>query len=381
VEWLSIGGDVLSTSDYEDRARYLTYVGRHRAPYIASHWAYLLRPLVPDQSGENGNLRYREIENQRMPVMSFLALDDKSRLARSDFVRLGLVTRPGEPGMLPYSESFLRDFEVRHCYDRYWEQTGCQHDWPDTRFLCSGHAFTVIVDAHDSFCVDQQSGVLSQFRHQHFLLGLIAHFQKAALLMLRDRLVVAMAQLDLSDVESVRLFKRSIRHIKEIFLRFTHRYWFHKISDQALARDLYRLWANQHGTDALYDEVRNEILDMTEYLDSDQMRQQAETVVRLTVVTVLGLIVNIVTGWFGMNLLAAADKPLLVRIVYFFAVFIPALGLILYTVYKSKKLAYFLEAMADDKVRARDKLKVFLQVWSRKRRAGRTIDDRRTPKA
>jgi hypothetical protein len=111
------------------------------------------------------------------------------------------------------------------------------------------------------------------------------------------------------------------------------------------------------------------------------MRQQAETVVRLTVVTVLGLIVNIVTGWFGMNLLAAADKPLLVRIVYFFAVFIPALGLILYTVYKSKKLAYFLEAMADDKVRARDKLKVFLQVWSRKRRAGRTIDDRRTPKA
>ncbi len=190
-----------------------------------------------------------------------------------------------------------------------------------------------------------------------------------------------MAQLDLSDVESVRLFKRSIRHIKEIFLRFTHRYWFHKISDQALARDLYRLWANQLGTDALYDEVRNEILDMTEYLDSDQMRRQAETVVRLTVVTVLGLIVNIVTGWFGMNLLAAADEPLLVRIVYFFAVFIPALALILYTVYKSKQLAYFLEAMADDKVRARDKLKVFLQVWSRKRRAGRTIDDRRPPKA
>jgi hypothetical protein len=381
VEWLSIGGDVLSTSDYEDRARYLTYVGRHRAPCIASHRAYLLRPLVPDQSGENGNLRFREIENQRMPVMSFLALDDKSRLARSDFVRLGLVTRPGEPGLLPYSESFLRDFEARHCYDRYWEQTRCQHDWPDTRFLCSGHAFTVIVDADDSFCVDQQSGVLSQFRHQHFLLGLIAHFQKAALLMLRDRLVVAMAQLDLSDVESVRLFKRSIRHIKEIFLRFTHRYWFHKISDQALARDLYRLWANQLGTDALYDEVRNEILDMTEYLDSDQMRRQAETVVRLTVVTVLGLIVNVVTGWFGMNLLAAADEPLLVRIVYFFAVFIPALALILYTVYKSKQLAYFLEAMADDKVRARDKLKVFLQVWSRNRRAGRTIDDTRPPTA
>jgi hypothetical protein len=137
-----------------------------------------------------------------MPVMSYLALDDKSRLARSDFVRLGLVTRPGEPGMLPYSETFLRDFEARHCYDRYWEQTRRRHDWPDTRFLCSSHAFTVIVDANDDFCVDQQSGVLSQFRHQHFLLGLIAHFQKAALLMLRDRLVVAMTQMDIRPVAS-----------------------------------------------------------------------------------------------------------------------------------------------------------------------------------
>jgi hypothetical protein len=380
VEWLSVTGEVLSTSDYEDRARYLTHVGRHRAPYIASHWAYLLRPLVPDRSGELGNLRYREIEYQRMPVMTYLALDDKSRLVRSDFVRLGLVTRPGEPGMLPYSEEFLRDFETRYCYDRYWEHTRCLHDWPDTRFLCSGHAFTVIVDANDEFCVDQQSGVLSQFRHQHFLLGLIAHFQKAALLMLRDRLVVAMTQLDLQDVESVRSFKRSIRHIKEIFLRFTHRYWFHEISDQALARDLYRLWAGQLGTDVLYNDVRNEILDMTEYLDSDQVRRQAETVVRLTVVTVLGLIFNIVTGWFGMNLLAAADEPLSVKTVYFLLVFTPALALILYTVYKSKRLAYFLETIADDKIPARGKLKAFRAGGPRQRRVERAIGDRRPRK-
>jgi hypothetical protein len=381
VEWLSSTGEVLSISDYEDRARYLTHVGRHRAPRIASHWAYLLRPLVPDESDEVGALRYREVEYQRMPVMSYLALDDKSRLARSDFVRLGLVTRPGEPGVLPYSERFLREFEERHCYDRYWEQIDRAHDWPDTRFMCSGHAFTVIVDANDEFCVDQQSGVLSQFRHQHFLLGLVAHFQKAALLMLRDRLVVAMTQMELRDVESVRSFKRSIRHLKEIFLRFTHRYWFREISDQALARDLYRFWAGKLEIDVLYNEVRNEILDMTEYLDSDQVRRQAETVVRLTVVTVLGLIFNIVTGWFGMNLLAAAEEPLLTKSLYFVVVFTPALALILYTVYKSKRLAYFLEAMADDKIPARGKLKVFMAVWPRKRRADRALAGRPSRKA
>jgi hypothetical protein len=87
-----------------------------------------------------------------------------------------------------------------------------------------------------------------------------------------------------------------------------------------------------------------------------------------------------VTGWFGMNLLAAADEPPLVKIVYFFLVFIPTLGLILYTVYKSKRLAYFLEAMADDKVPARAKLKVFLSVWPGTRRADPAIGDRRPRK-
>jgi len=118
----------------------------------------------------------------------------------------------------------------------------------------------------------------------------------------------------------------------------------------------------------LYDEVRNEILDMSEYLDSDQVRRQAETVVRLTVVTVLGLIVNLVTGWFGMNLLAEADEPLRMKVLYFLLILIPSVALILYTVYKSKRLSYFLEAMADDRLPARGKLRAFLAVWPRRRK-------------
>ena len=34
--------------------------------------------------------------------MSYLALDDVTRLTRGDWVRLGLVTRPGDPETLPY---------------------------------------------------------------------------------------------------------------------------------------------------------------------------------------------------------------------------------------------------------------------------------------
>ena len=366
VEWISREGRVLAVSDYEKRERYLSFVCQHRVPCVAFHWEYLLWPLVLYHSDQPGAVRYREIEYQRMPLMSYLAFDDVTRLTRGDWVRLGLVTRPGDSETLPYSERFLQDFEYRYCYDRYWDQT-LPHDWMNTRFICNGHAFTVIGSAGESFFTDAESGILGQFRHQFFLLGLIAHFHKASLLMLADRLVVAISRLDIRQPESIRVFKRSIRQTMEIFLRFTHRYWFHAVSDQAQARDLFTMWSRHLRTDALYEEARQEIQDMTHYLDSDQVRRQAETVVRLTVVTILGLVVNIATGYFGMNLIAAADNPLPTKIAYFLLVFIPSLAFILYAVAKSKRLSDFLDAMSDERLRNADRLKILAGVWRRKR--------------
>jgi hypothetical protein len=183
-----------------------------------------------------------------------------------------------------------------------------------------------------------------------------------------------MSRLDIHESRSVRAFKRSIRQTKEIFLRFTHRYWFHEISDQAQARDLYRMWAGQLGTDTLYDEVRQEILDMNDYLDSDQVRRQADTVVRLTVITVLGLILNVVTGYFGMNLLAEADQPLAAKVLFFLLVLVPVTALIIYAIAKSKRLSFFLEAMSNERMDGRGKLQALLAVWPR--RAARRAEER-----
>jgi len=78
--------------------------------------------------------------------------------------------------------------------------------------------------------------------------------------MLHDRLDVAMIRMENGDVESLRPFTRTIRHVNEIVLRFTHRCRRHDSSDQPLARDLYRLRAGQLGTAVLDDGVRNEVL-------------------------------------------------------------------------------------------------------------------------
>ncbi len=366
AEWLAADGAVLAVSDYERREKYLEFVGRHRAPCIAAHWEFLLRPLALHHSPQAGAIRYRQIEYYRMPLMAYLALDDPHALERADWVRLALVGAPGSGDALPYSERHLLGFEHRYCYDRYWSDTP---GGPDTRFLCCGHALVVVGNARQPFFTDRETGVLGQFRHQYFLLCLIGHFHKASLLMLSDRLVVALNKLDIHDPESVKRFKRTIRQAFEIFLRFTHRYWFHDIANQAQARELFRLCTDHLETDRLFQEVRQEIQDMSDYLDSDSLRRQANTVVRLTVVTTFGLIATVTTGFLGMNLLAAADQPLTLRIAYFLLVALPTTALIFFAVARSKRLSDFLEDLSDDRLPLRAKFAALAKVWRKRPRA------------
>jgi CorA-like Mg2+ transporter protein len=363
VEWLASDGRVMAASDFENREKFLASVCRHRAAAIAAHWEYLLEPMVPHHSARSGALRYRQLEYYRMPIMAYLALEDPQALTRVDYVRLAFGSASAEGDALPFSSCFLQRFETEHCYDRYFEGARRQ-GWWDTRMMCSGHAFVMVGDERSPFFADPERGLLGQFRHQYFLLGLLAHFHRAALLMLSDRLVSAVKRLDIAESASVRRFRREIRQTLEIFLRFTHRYWYHEVTDRGQLRDVFQMWTRHLGSERLYKEVRDELHDMSTYLDSDMLRRQANTMVRLTVVTILGLIGVTVTGFFGMNLLAWAGEPLLDRVLFFFAVLIPTLALTIYTVVKSRRLAEFLDTLSDERLTRRQKWVAFRKVWS-----------------
>jgi hypothetical protein len=363
VEWLGCDGGVLAASDSQQREAFLKHVCEHRSPRIATHWAFLLEPLVPDHSDTTGPLRYRQIEYYRMPLMAYLALDDPRALTRADFIRLGLVTGAGSAdAILPYGEQHLADFEQRFCYDRFWADSGAA---PNTRYLCCGHALVVVGDARSDFYGCRDRGVLAQFRHQHFLLFLIAHFQKAALLMFSDRLVEALKGLDVRRPDTIKRFKREIRASFEGFLRFTHRYWFHDVSEVVQVRALFKQCATHLGLDGLYAEVKERIADMNSYLDADSLRRQANTVVRLTVVTIMGLIGTVTTGFLGMNLIAEADASLARKLWLFMVVFVPTIALTIYTMVKSKNLSDFLDALSDERLGFWGKWKAFGAVWRR----------------
>lgn len=251
VEWLDAAGAVLASSDSQQRELFMAHVAEHRAPRTAAHWAHLLKPLVADQSDEPGELRYRQIEYYRMPLMAYLALDDPRALSRTDFIRLGLVTGAG------------------------------------------GSDNGSLVDDSSPSAIEEAASSLPY---------------------------------------------------PPIYLCATPR-----------------------KLDPLYDEVKVRIADMNTYLDADSLRRQANTVVRLTVVTILGLIGTVTTGSLGMNLLAEADAPRSMKFVYFMVVFALTTLLTFYTMGKSKGLSDFLDALSNERLTVWQKTKALAAVWRRNR--------------
>jgi len=90
------------------------------------------------------------------------------------------------------------------------------------------------------------------------------------------------------------------------------------------------------------------------------MRRQANTILRLTVVTIFAMIATIGTGFLGMNLIAAADQPLVWRILFFLVVLVITCGITVFTIVRSKRLADLLDALSDERVGARHKWTAFL---------------------
>jgi hypothetical protein len=362
AEWLGSDGAVVARSDTDRREKYLGFVCEHRSPCISEHWASLLRPMVLAHAGEPGTLRVRLIEYHRMPVMAFLALDDPRSLSEEDWVRIGLASmlHPDEP--VPVNDPSVRDFFQSYCQDRFWTNTP---SGPNTRFICTGNSLTIVGDATKSFFTDSERGVLAQFRHQYFLIFLIAHLHRAALLVFSDVLVSAVNALNIRDDESVRQFKRRIRANFETFLRFTHRYWFHELSERPHVQATFRLCSNHLRNDALYNELREEIGEMSHYLDSDSQRRQSNTVVRLTVITILGLIATVTTGYFGMNIIPFGEGSLLERGLHGLLATVFFVSLVLFAVSRSKRLSDFLEAISDERLTFAGKWRAFWRVLTR----------------
>jgi hypothetical protein len=362
AEWLATDGSVLAESDSANQEKFLSYTRKHRSPGISAHWDFLLRPLVLDPSDEIGDLRYRQIEYHRMPLMAFVAVDNPRGLSRESWLRLGLVATLHPDEAMPTHDPDVAEFESRYCYDRFWTNTDAG---PNTRFICTGRAFIVVGDAKAGYFHDKTRGILAQFRHQYVLLFMISHFHRASLLVFSDRMVDAVHDLDIRMAQSISRFRRRVYSSFEAFLRFTHRYWFHELSERAHVQALYRMCSKHLNNDSLYQEVKEELQDMSQYLDSNAQRQQSTTIVRLTVVTVFSMIGAVTTGLLGTNLISEADAPVMTRLTYFFFAMLITTLFMLFAILKSKQLSDVMDVLSDDQKSLRTRFTSLGRAWHR----------------
>lgn len=231
--------------------------------------------------------------------------------------------------------------------------------------MTCGHTLFVTGSSADPLFTYGEYGRLNAFRHQHFLLFLIAHFHKAALLMFSDRLAEAVSSLDVDDRVAIRDSRDTTWRELETFMRFAHRYWFRVVSNQSEAHELFALCRGHFDLDRLYEEIRLEIQEMSQYLENDASRRQNETMKRPTVVTTFGLIGTTVTGFLGMNLLAWADQNTQFRLGAF-AIVAAVTGLLtVLTIVKSRRLSDSMDALSDETKYFGDKIKSCLSAFRR----------------
>lgn len=255
--------------------------------------------------------------DDRLPSLAFVALDNPRAVSDGDWVRLAYANAPGTD-TLPYSRTFLQDFERRHCYDRFWMSAADSTDKP-SRILNCGYAFTMVgMHSDNDFFMDAEKGALATFRQIYVRMGLVAHFQKTALLGAMARLS-ALSWRD-SKTDALRPYderEHQIMSVYQHFIEFTHVFWFDEVSPQEQGVEMFAMWQRELRSKTLYVEVRQELQDLVEYVGAERAKQQQRTAKRFTRTAAWLGGLGVVAGLLGMNILPFKDGRFDATIEYF----------------------------------------------------------------
>ena len=284
----------------------------------AAHWSELLKPFSTDNNGQG--LVIKQFGDDRAATISYLAVDELKSINRGNWVRLCFSDEPGND-RLPYSATFLQNFEAQYCYDRYWYKgaTIDGTDWP-SRILNCGYSFSYIGSNQCSFFTSDKNGALATFNYIYTDMGMIAHFQRAALLSFSQRLSELLkrdkknGKIKFPDNDEVQKMYRE-------FIEFTQNYWFDEISPQEQGQQLFLMWRKHLRIQELYDEVRQELKDLVEYIELQETKNaeiaSSNLNINVFIFGLFGLVVafiSAIAGVFGINDLKDGDKTRVLKI-------------------------------------------------------------------
>ena len=216
------------------------WVRRHKEPPLYAHWRVLfgdrLRPL-----GEGkGGLSLKQIIDDRIPAMSYLQAGNLSQVSQDDLDRLPAFDPPG----LTYSDEFREAARRVSVYGRF-------SHW-GTTYHSNGTSFALLCGT------GTPDYLLDHFRRHYADMGMIAHYQHAALLYFEDAMAALARDLSNRSTEeefSDPVWRQKVRNLLQRFLKFRTRSYFTEVSNQVQGRELFTLWIERLGTPALFRSV------------------------------------------------------------------------------------------------------------------------------
>jgi hypothetical protein len=322
VRWLDEKGDMITFENGETEFKPATvdediaFIRAHRTVPAAAHWRELLSPLCLAGYEKAGQPAWRQVVDERIPVMSFLSLtgaarklgiksggpserDDLWVVQRGDWIRLCYADRAGTDP-LPYSPVFLQDFERDACYDRHFPSEATTDS--SVRYLIAGFHFAAV--GAGRFFDDI---LVQHFRRHYFQMGLILHMEFAAMLSTSSRITeavsgFAMVKGEKAAIEGERRFRQEMIEIERDFLQFVHQFHFPGLSNQMQANELFQQWRRALGVDRIFADLKTEIETATQFALALEQRQETSASSRLTAIASIGAVLGLTFAFLTIDM-------------------------------------------------------------------------------
>ena len=310
-------GSHLSDPNSDERKTFqehIRYIQEDCEPYTVAVWRELLWPLLPHRvKNENEQakestcpLRYEQILDERMPILSFIAVEKPREISDGDWMRLTFVDESGDSARWPYSPTFFDPDGLRpYVYDRFWSPTADAPaaDWQQTRWLCCSYAMTAVGSSTSDFFMNRDDGARAHVRYHYFKLALIAHFHRASLLRFKQQLAEAVEDLqqspDSGSERAMDQFAERLRRIQLDLLAFRNMYWFTEVSNQLQGQELFDMLSKHLRSRELFQQVFDEADKAAAIVSANRERKQNERTARLSVLAALFLLIAPIAALFA----------------------------------------------------------------------------------
>jgi len=228
--------------DPADRSSELKDALHQLRPILFAHWVELIRPL------NDAGIEVRLLGDHRMATMAFLGVEYPVQISDDEWFALA---QADDARFTKYAPAF-RDRELAAAtYDRWWNKRAKLGELKH-RYLAGPMTYCCVLEWPAENRPRYCERILKTWTRQHFQIFFLAHFQRAKLLLLQDRIAKVTARIAL---ESERDWLREVEALQREMAIFSSCYWFTEVSPQVQGQELYLLLKQQMGLDALYEGV------------------------------------------------------------------------------------------------------------------------------